>query len=534
MSCKSGAVAFLCALFFAPALSGQATAIHRSACAVDNSPVSAIEAELFLEDFAKAEAGARADLAAHSDSSDANEFLVRALIGLDRVTDARTQAENFAQAHPNDALAQATVAEALLRAGFPDETRAAISKARKLNPCDIRSQVVGARFFQMAGYHKTAAQWISLAHRLRPADEDVFFLWLATLPREQQATELEAHLNLSRMISPMDRVRALNRIGRLRAPAHACTVTSKATHTELQMTHLLDDPHGIGLDMKFNGKGRTLKLDSGASGINLSASAARRLNLKPEEEYKVIGVGSHGAAHAFRAHVDHIVIGDLELTDCAVDVFDDKDGAPGPDGLFGLDTFADFLITLDFFKGKMSLDPLPARPGDEPKPAALAANTDGAGQDASGQTTASERLFDKVVPPSMQDWDDVFRAGHDLLIPAHLNDGPLRLLVADTGADASIVTFAAAAAAGKVSRNYQIEMRGVNGRVDNLSQVQNIDLRFNRFHLKDQKLLVTDLTSSSHTAGIEESGLLGIDILAILQIRLDYRDNLIKLTYVRH
>jgi hypothetical protein len=529
------AAVLLCAFIFPLTLCAQQSAPRRAACAVDNDPPSPIEVELFREQFTSAESAARLEFQRHTDSPEANELFVRALIGLDRVAEARGQAESFAQKHADSALGQAALAQALLRAGLPDEARAAISAARKLNPCDVRSQVVGARFFQMAGYHKTSSQWASLAHRLRPKDEEAFFLWLSSLPHEQQASELEAHLNLSKMMSPMDRIAALNRIGKLKAPPHPCIVTKKSPRTELPMTHLLDDRHGVGIDMKFNGKGRTLKLDSGASGINLSAGAAKRLNLKPEEEFEVIGVGNHGAAKAYRAHVDHITIGDLELSDCAVDVYENRDGTAEVDGLLGLDTFANFLITVDFFKGKVTLDPLPPRPGEEEgKTSPLSANTDAAVQDASGQTTSTERLFDKVVPPSMTDWDDVFRSGHDLLIPAHLNDGPLRLLVADTGADLSLLTFGAANGAGKISRNYQVEMRGLNGRVDNLSQVDDVELKFNRFKLKKQRFLVSDMTSSSHNSGIEIAGLLGIDILIVLEIRLDYRDNLIKLTYVRH
>lgn len=52
--------------------------------------------------------------------------------------------------------------------------------------------------------------------------------------------------------------------------------------------------------------------------------------------------------------------------------------------------------------------------------------------------------------------------------------------------------------------------------------------------LGEQRFLVTDLTSSSHASGIEISGLIGLEILSVLEIKLDYRDNLMKLTYTRH
>ena len=47
---------------------------------------------------------------------------------------------------------------------------------------------------------------------------------------------------------------------------------------------------------------------------------------------------------------------------------------------------------------------------------------------------AAHGPYDRYIAPEMKDWTRVYRVGHDLLLPASLNDSPPKLFIVDTGA----------------------------------------------------------------------------------------------------
>ena len=173
------------------------------------------------------------------------------------------------------------------------------------------------------------------------------------------------------------------------------------------------------------------------------------------------------------------------------------------DGLIGSNVLGEFLITLDFAGGKMRLDPLPDyRPGEE--------------------------FADRTVSPQMESATRVFRFGHLLLVPARVGNARNRLLVLDTGAASTLISTELAAAVGKVNRDDKTALRGMNGKVGDVYQTGNLVLEFAGFQQKNLAMTAFDTWELSHRLGTEISGFLGLPVLELFTLTIDYRDGLVK------
>ena len=167
-----------------------------------------------------------------------------------------------------------------------------------------------------------------------------------------------------------------------------CRITSAAASTRLHMEPVFGAhtyPVAFGLDVSFNHVKRRMQIDTGASGILLTQSAARALKLTPEFRLKTGGVGDEGDVDSFLAHVQSIKIGDTEISDCMVEVM--GKGHLDVDGLIGMDVFSRWLVTLDYANAEARLAPLSPRPSssDATQPASL----DGTGDETHPRTDIS-------------------------------------------------------------------------------------------------------------------------------------------------
>ena len=68
---------------------------------------------------------------------------------------------------------------------------------------------------------------------------------------------------------------------------------------------------------------------------------------------------------------------------------------------------------------------------------------------------------------------------------------------------------------------------GVNGTVKNVYSADNISLQFGNIPSQSHSLISFDLTPVSNGVGTEISGILGLDLLQSLNIKIDYRDALV-------
>ena len=203
---------------------------------------------------------------------------------------------------------------------------------------------------------------------------------------------------------------------------------------------------------------------------------------------EVGGVGNQGNKDAYTTFADDIRIGSLEFKDCAVEVVD-KGSVVDNDGLIGMDVFSRFLVTLDYPMRKLLLAPLPPRPNDTSglKPALEThgnTNEDESADNTAAATSspspkpAAHGPYDRYVAPEMKDWTHVYRAGHDLLLPASLNDSPPKLFIVDTGAFSTTVSPEVAREVTKVHSQDHIVVHGVSGKVDKVYTADSITFKF--------------------------------------------------------
>jgi hypothetical protein len=131
----------------------------------------------------------------------------------------------------------------------------------------------------------------------------------------------------------------------------------------------------------------------------------------------------------------------------------------------------------------------------------------------------------------MAQWARIYRIGHDLLIPTHVNDAPLMLFILDTGSFANMISTRAARTVTKVSLDETIKIKGLSGEVNKIYSADKATLRFANIRQPNQDMVTIDLSGISKDLGIEVSGFLGFSTFRILETKIDYRDGLVQFIY---
>ena len=500
-------------------------------CSIVRTAATAGETALAKEDYDAALAFYKTATANPSSSLDDRLGLVRAYIGKNNTIDAAKEAASMLAENPHSAIAEVASGEAAYRSADFDAVHRHAQAAINDDPCEARGHVLLADFYSLFAYFATEARQRATAHMLRPNDEVILRDWISTLPRSQRTVELAKYLAGKPSLSDRYHNAYQNEEDHLKARRpHECHITSKAAAVTIPIIPVNVDPqfgpHGLGLEVVFNGKKRHLELDTGASGILLSPSAARALKLPEEYHLHTSGVGDKGEVESYLTHVASIRIGDVEISDCMVEVL--RKDRIDTDGLIGLDVFDKWAATLDFPHQKLSLVPLPPRPGD---PAKLVANTTGAAGQQQDDDDDDQVPHDAIVPAEMHDWTHTVRIGHAILLPALLNDKVRGFMLVDTGAGQMILSTPFAKSAGRIHEDPYVHFSGISGEVKKTMSIDNVQLQFGNLRMPPSSYFAFDITSVSHDFGTEISGFVGIPTLARLTISIDYRDNLASFKY---
>ena len=475
---------------------------------------------------------------------------VDALLRQQKVAEALDTAEKGATANPHSAVALTALAAAQYRAGLPWKAWDTSTTALAADPCYPLIHLWLAREAQIRSLYATAALQARTAHMLDPANPEIRSQWIQSLPMADRIRELEAYLASPTGDDPED-IRHMRMFlefmkNSATQPRRPCRLVSTTTSTQLPFTYLMEDAYRIrafGLDVRLNGEKAKLQIDTGAGGILVSRSVAERAGLKAVSQTEMGGIGSQGYKAGYTAYADSIRIGDLEFHDCAVRVLDTRN-VVDEDGLIGMDVFANFLVTLDYPMRKMGLDPLPPRPGEEAAPASLESNQPAGAtatdQEASDETSANPPAakpkphgpWDRYIAPEMKDWTPVFRVGHALMLPVSLNRKVTKLFILDTGAFSTSVTPDAAREVTKIHpAGDQLTVKGISGAVKETYLADNLTFYFANLGQPAVETPAFDLSSISRGSGMEISGLIGANTIALTTLRIDYRDGLIHFDY---
>jgi len=73
--------------------------------------------------------------------------------------------------------------------------------------------------------------------------------------------------------------------------------------------------------------------------------------------------------------------------------------------------------------------------------------------------------------------------------------------------------------------------RGLSGEVNKVYTSDKADLQFGHFQQPNAGIITLDRSTLSRHSGTEVSGLLGFQVLRLLEVKLDYRDGLVDFEY---
>jgi predicted aspartyl protease len=506
--------------------------------------------------FAEAAAKFQAIVKADPKNVTAQVGLVHSLLREDKVDQAQSAAITALAAQPNSSLLVTAMGDVQFRLGEMPEAERSYLKAQGIDPRNPAPYVGAARVYRAYSLYRRAFDELDRAHQLAPDDPGVQRMWLNVLPPGERIGAIEAYL-ARRPQDPEETVLLRRYLDFLKAtvgqPAHSCRLVSKVeqTNTKLQMMRSGTSRLGaIGLNVKLNGRDSRLAVDTGTSGILVRSTAAQKAGLVRIAEQNIGGLGDKGQQSGYVALAGRIRIGELEFEDCAVRVVD----ATGPsenDGLIGTDVFGAYLIDIDIPGEKLRLSPLPKRPQEAAAPTALNSagesraapedNVENRGEpnpgplSTPGKPAASAANLhlpkDAYVAPEMANWTKVFRFGHVLLIPTLVDQSRSMLFMIDTGAFTNVLSTRAAREVTQVRSDSRMQVKGLSGAVNNVYRADKATLQFGHYSQENQNTVTLDLSAISKSVGTEVSGILGFELLRILQVKIDYRDGLVDFLY---
>jgi len=448
--------------------------------------------------------------------------------------------------NPKSTILLTSLGEIQYREGTPWLAGATAGDATKLDPCFPQVHLLNARLLRLNSYYASAAKEIATAHSLDPHNPRVRRSWLETLPVKERIAELEAYLSTGGGDDP-EATKSLHFYldylkQRLVEPHKACRLVSETETATIAFAPMMRDATRIrafGLDVKFNDHNARLQIDTGASGLVISRSVANRAGLKQFSRMETGGIGSEGRKASYTAFADDIKIGSLEFRDCQVDVIDERNVIDS-DGLIGMDVFSRFLITLDYPMRKLALAPLPRRPEDTTPLKPTLETTSSEGDDnssapaetpSSAPRPAPSGPRDRYIAPEMKDWIHVYRIGHNLLLPASLNNSKQKMFILDTGAFSTTISPEVAREVTKVHAADNIKVHGISGQVDKVYTADNITFQFANVSQKVQDVVAFATPSINKSLNMEISGFIGYTALSQMTIDIDYRDGLMKFSY---
>ena len=470
---------------------------------------------LVSDNYATAERLFRVELTSNPNSEDSHLGLIRALTLENKVAKAQAESASWLVQSPSSALAEVAAGEIAYREADIASAQDHANKAITDSHCEGRSLAFAADISLLAGLYAREINLINLAHLLRPNDELIRRSWIFSLPLPDRTNALTQYLSETQNLSVSDRESYATEVERLnlRQPGD-CRITSQFTTTQLPLKRFTNEGTDFyALNTSFNGLPRRLEVDSGASGIVLTLATAKKLGLHPEVQLHSVGVGGKGRVDSYLTHVAKIRVGDLELSNCLVEVLEKSH--LNADGLIGINLFANWLVTLDYPNSELLLAPLPHRPDVDP-------------------TTIADSEYqplDRYIAPEMQNWLHILRVGHMLLLPARLDQGPMHYVIADTGSSQTTLSLSLATESHRAYVDPDNHFWGISGDIQQVYRVDHATLRFGAFQLPPASYNAFDLGNILHYTGLEVSGLIGLPTLSRMTISIDYRDNLMQLTY---
>jgi len=497
----------------------------QNCAALHHSPPSAAETAYLAGDYAKAVGLYQAALAKSPGDTDLTAGLVHILLRQQKVMEAADALQASIGSSSKSPTLMTLRGEVELREGDPREAAEAALASETLYPCNPRTMLLLSRLESLNSQYATAYRLLMSAHKVDPEDPEIRAAWIRMLPSMQRIAELETYLASPEGDSPEETQELQTELTHLKTwaagPRKTCTVTSQTASSELPLVSIQNERGttiAFGLDVRVNGHIVRLAIDTsynarlpidGVSGLLINESDAKHWKLEPIYQNEVPGVGPQGARAGYVAYADSISMGGIEFHNCAVQVMKDN-FSNNARGLIGMDVLAQYLVTFDFPKKKLMLDPLPPRPQN-------VAHVNG--------------FYDRTMVPEMKDYIPVYRSGTDVILPLAVNNKWPMLFVADTAIPFSALSPEATSVVRTGHRDAKYEAGGTPKAENYDFRARNIEYNFAGLPWTDPTMAGFDTIRFTDDAGTEVSGLMGLRALSRLTVHLDYRDGLVKFDY---
>lgn len=440
--------------------------------------------------------------------------LLSALVYEGRVEEASEAAEEGAQRFPDSPEVVAARGEYAYYLGDMTEAEKLFKAAVKLKDATPRAYYGLSRLYRAASFYRSAKLLCLRAHQIDPDDALITRLWMSYLTPEKRKEVLPpfiaSHPWLYRYAAANEST--LSEVNRELNGRKIFELDGQKQETTLHLIPIVHDPthvQGVGLEFKIeNRPSLHLLFDTGASGILISQRAVDKAGLNHLGSLQAWGIGDDGKRNTFAALSETCQIGSLKYKNCLMHATEGKRNLTGDaDGLIGADFFSDFLIHIDFQRHQLHLVPQPPR---EPNP----------------------QGYDRMVPPDEKDFTPVFRSGDHLFIQTELNGKTSGLFLLDTGASISNVDSTFARLSTKIRGNSLLHMRGISGEVKNVFEADTAVLQFAHYRQSNLGLIAFDLNNQPDHEEFRMSGILGIPVLSLFRLTLDYRNGLVKFEYI--
>ena len=453
-------------------------------------------------------------------------WLARADLHLHHVEEAESAARKALELDPNLAAAQSALAEVYFRQAKFGDADAIVKKLVQAGTSDARAYLTLAEIYWATANNRAAKSNMDAAHQLDQDDPDISFAWAETLPPQERLQEYKKLLAAGNFEDEREKeslkVETALLEDQQQQPSPGCKLTAKTLPMETKLETLAIDAktlRGFGLNVKVNDTPSKLLIDTGSTGILINSKIAEKAGVIRIADSHIGGLGDRGPSPGYVGFARRLQVGALIFENCHIGVVDKKDSL-GEDGLIGTDVFEDFFVDLDFPNYKLRLSELPPYPGAGASAPALQVH-------ASAKDT-SHNLW---IPPQFSSYERVYRFGHFLLIPGQINDSPPKLFLLDTGAWDNFISPGAAKGYVKVHRDEESIVKGLSGRINKVYFTGDVKLTFGHFQQKRYDLAALDLTDVSNDVGTELSATLGFRMLYLLEMKIDYRDQLVDFSY---
>jgi predicted aspartyl protease len=432
--------------------------------------------------------------------------------------------------HSKNAVLLDAYGRVRLRRGEMGEAATALYTARASDPCNARVHYDLARYLHLDAEYASEQKELQRAHSIEPDSAAITYELKKLSTTRKNALDDSNRRLAQRDLTPQARSFLQNSPDLMRVQDEgSCEVLQPIKDVTIPLRSVGPTSNGmyaVAIDISLAGRRKSLELDTGASGITLSRSAAKVAGVQMEAKMGITGIGDQGPSSVSLGHITDIKVGSLELRNCLVEI-SDKTLLPDVDGSIGGDMFSSFVLTLDIPDRNLRLTQLPPSPDDEAFRPTLAM------LDAESELIDHPPLRDRYIPAEMATWTKAFRSGHKLYLATSINGGQSRLFLMDTGSPGeALIAMDTAKEVTSLSSSNSV-IGGANGEVNHVSMAERIDLQFAGLRENLRNVPVVNLGAVGMDGGSEVAGILGFGTLRNLVIKIDYRDSLVQLLYPR-